>query len=225
MNFPIPTRRDLAAAACVLGGFVVLAGVLLEVAPPGIAQRHAADPLVRAFAAWGSRWLAVGVAAAVCATWIASEPPSRADLARALRLALFGALAALLAAGALRLLAGTSLPAAIPPEESARPGVALGLVAGTLEEALFRLLAMPLALALFARRFGARGTVIAFVAATGLLFALSHQLAGDAWVWRHFATRALLPGALFSLLFLRPGPAFIVSAHATAHLLIPALFD
>ena len=39
------------ANACVLGGFVVLAGVLLEIAQPGIAQRHAADPLVRAGAA------------------------------------------------------------------------------------------------------------------------------------------------------------------------------
>jgi hypothetical protein len=219
-----PSRSEIAAAAVVLACFVALAVLLLRIDPPGVLEQRAADPLIRAFAGWGGRWLAVGVAGAVCATWIAIEMPARDALARAMSLALRGALAAALVAGALRLVFGASLPAAIPPEESARPGVALGLVAGTLEEALFRLVAMPLALQLAARRFRGRTAVAVAVAATGILFALSHQLAGGDIVWRHFAVRALVPGALFSALFLRPGPAFIVSAHATAHLLIPALF-
>jgi hypothetical protein len=219
-----PAQSDIAAAAAVLAAFVALAALLLQVAPPGAAELRAADPLVRFLAGFGGRWLAVGVAAAVCATWIAIETPTRATLAPALRLALRGAIAAVAVALLLRFAFGPTLPAAIPAEESARPGVALGLVAGTLEEALFRLIALPVALALCARRFSGRRAVVAAIAATSLLFALSHELDGGALVWRHFAVRALVPGALMSALFLRPGPAFIVSAHATAHLVIPVLF-
>lgn len=220
-----PAPGEIAVAAVVPLPFVMLLTKLFEVAAPLPEQRIAADPLIRLLDAWGGAWLAIPVVSATCLTWAFLATPSREELRRGLRLALIGALAATFVALALRLVVGDTLPAAIPPEESAKPGLALGLAAGTLEEALFRLIAMPVLLALFARRLGAAAAAAIAVAATGFLFALSHQLGPDAsFVPHHFAIRALLPGALFSALFLRPGPAFIVSAHATAHLWIPALF-
>jgi hypothetical protein len=219
-----PARSEVAAAAAILAAFVALAAALLRLAPPDAAQLRAADPLLHALGPWGGRWLAVGVAAAVCATWIAIEMPARASLVHAARQALRGAVAAGVVLVAARLVFGATLPAAIPPEESARPGVALGLVAGAFEEAVFRLLILPVALQIAARRASGRTAVALACLGTGLLFALAHEAGGGDLDWRRFAVRALLPGAFFSALFLRPGPAFLVSAHAAAHLVIPFLF-
>ena len=220
-----PAPGEIGAAATVLAPFVALAAALLATAPPTAEQRLAADPVIRWIDAWGGTWLPVAIAGTICLAWRLAASPSGDELAQALRLALAGALAATLVALALRVVFGSHLPAAIPPEESAAPGLALGLAAGTLEEAVFRLVALPLLLGIGLRVFDERAAPLLAIAATGLLFALAHQLSPDAdAVTRHFVVRMLIPGAAMSALFLRPGPAFVVSAHATAHLWIPALF-
>jgi hypothetical protein len=80
---------------------------------------------------------------------------------------------------------------------------------------------------LFLRSRMPRGSAIAVaVVVTGFAFAVSHEIGtGDPLVERWFATRFLIPGCAMSLLFFWPGPAFIVAAHCTAHLLIPIAFD
>ena len=64
---------------------------------------------------------------------------------------------------------------------------------------------------------------------SGLLFAGLHELgefmAGDnTLIAQIFLTRFLFPGFFMSWLFFRLHPAFIITAHLTAHLLIPFYF-
>ena len=51
-----------------------------------------------------------------------------------------------------------------------------------------------------------------------------NAVAHDTALTTHFLTRLLIPGCAFSLAALLVSPAFVVTAHCTAHLLIPALF-
>ena len=77
------------------------------------------------------------------------------------------------------------------------------------------------------RRVKALATLV--LAATLALFAtakaLLHVHPDDPAPLAHFATRLLLPGALMSVAFLAVEPSFIVTAHCTAHVLIPFLFS
>lgn len=125
----------------------------------------------------------------------------------------------------LRLLVGPALPDFVPPEESARAGMALGVAAGVLEEAVFRIaLLAPLVLWL-RRRATPRAAAAIAVGVSALAFALSHELGPGAGPFdpRFFAVRFLLPGCAMGALFLFR-PAFLVSLHASAHVAIALLF-
>ena len=49
-------------------------------------------------------------------------------------------------------------------------------------------------------------------------------LLATAFEARFFATRFVVPGRMMSLLFFRPGPAFVVTLHSSAHVGIALLF-
>jgi hypothetical protein len=152
--------------------------------------------------------------------------PSPAALMRSIRLTGAGAAVALAVALALRALVGAHLPAFVPPEESAAPGLSAGLAAGLIEEVLIRLAVLPVALALARRVLDplAAGAVAVLIAAA--VFVLLHQVGPGAAPFMpvYAATRFLFPGALMSVAALYPGPAFVCTAHCAAHLLIPLLF-
>jgi CAAX prenyl protease-like protein len=210
------------AASLVLGPFVATLVVLRLVSPATAAQWAAADPLLHALPFGRGTW-AIAASMLACGLQLRRRWPGRSARREAVRQALAGALAAALVIGVLRELFGAHLPSLIPPEESARPGLLLGLSAGVVEEAIFRLLVLPALLALATPRLGRAAAAVACLG-TGLSFALSHQIAPGPWVARHFATRLLLPGAGMSALALWPGPAFLIAAHCTAHVLMPLAF-
>ncbi len=221
------SREDQASGAAALAPFVVALPVLAALRPPGVEQLAASDPLVQALRAGLGAWGVPAIAAGVCAVAITAGRPGARALRRAAVLALAGALSALLVLGALAWLGHGRLPSFVPPEESPRPGLLLGLEAGVFEEALFRIVLLPALLALFGRRLSSGLAVLAAALSVGLLFAASHRLGPGAGVFRAdlFATRTLVPGVAMSLLYVRVGPAFIITAHATAHLLIPFLLS
>jgi membrane protease YdiL (CAAX protease family) len=99
------------------------------------------------------------------------------------------------------------------------------MTAGYGEEILFRLALLP---ALYLLLLRARATpniaAASSVIATGLAFAVLHQVGSGASPPAYFATRFLFPGCVMSIVFLRVSPTFIVVAHCTAHLLMPVLF-
>jgi len=127
----------------------------------------------------------------------------------------------------MRLAFGPTLPSFVPPEESARPGFTQGLAAGLFEEVLFRLMILPLSYRALLRRLSPRHAAPIAILVTSLAFAISHELGPGAAQFRvdHFITRFAFPGALMSAAYFVPGPAFIIAAHSTAHLLIPILFS
>jgi hypothetical protein len=217
-----PRREDVGAAALVLAAFLGVAAVAGIVAPASPSQVVEADPLVRAV---GGLWPTIAISALVVVGALRLARPDRGALRRAAVLALAGAILAAAIVGVLALAFGRTLPAFIPPEESSRPGLANGLAAGTVEEAIFRIAFLFPAYVWLSRRMSKVAAAVVASIASGVLFALSHELAGDPFALRYFVTRVVVPGAGMSLLFFRPGPAFIVGAHSTAHLFIPVAFD
>ena len=219
-------RQDVSAAAALFLPFVLLFILLLNVAPPTASQLQASDPLVQLVNDYAGLWALGALSAFPALVWIALAPPSGEALLRGARRALAALLTTALGLPLLRLVAGPALPAFIPPEESALPGLALGVGAGILEEATFRLGLLAIAF-VAARRFWRWTPATAFaVVVTGLAFALSHELGpGEvAFDPQFFATRFVVPGCIMSSLFFRPGPAFLVTLHCSAHIGIALLF-
>jgi hypothetical protein len=208
--------RCFACAALLMQPFALYLIVLRWLAPPTAANWAHADPFLRLLPARIAPALGIAVAAA----WLWRAPPERALLGRAAGRALLGAALALLAVGGLRLFAGAHLPSFVPAEESAGPGLLLSMSAGFNEEQAFRLLLLPALLALLSRGMSRRAATVLAVVATGAAFALAHGPAPATWM----ATRFLIPGCLFSAVCLWLGPGFAVSAHLSAHLLLPLLF-
>jgi hypothetical protein len=219
-------KREVSAAAAFFLPFVALAVALHAFAPPTASQLVAADPLVQAARASTFPGVIVLSSAALGIGWLVRLPPGRAALMRGARQALVAVGVATLTALAVRLALGPALPGFIPPEESARPGMPLGMEAGVVEEALFRLALLPACFALFRRRWSASHAALVSLLVTAVAFAASHELGPGAHAFelRHFATRALIPGAFMSALFFRVGPTFLVTLHCTAHVWIPLLF-
>ncbi len=221
-----PRRQDVAAAAVLLAPFALAVAALALARPPGPFERAHSDPLMQLIAPLGGPFLVAALGVVAALVWAAVARPDRAALRAAMLRGLAGAAVAVGIAGAIRLVAGPSLPAFIPPEEGAKPGIALGLAAGVLEEVVFRLALLPLGYAVARRRLGRRASLVVAILVTGLAFSLSHELGpgGGAWDLGHLATRFLFPGVLMSVVFVRIGPAFIVCAHAAGHVVMPAFF-
>ena len=216
---------DVAAASLTALPFAVVLAALQALAPARAAQRAAADPLVQLLEGAGGPWVVVAATVAVAAAWVWIARPRPAHVARAARWGVAGVVSAIALALVLRVLAGDRLPSFVPPEESARPGLTLGLAAGLVEEVVFRLVMLP-ALFFALRRRGAKAAAPLAVVLTGAAFALSHELrpAGGVFDPRFLATRFVVPGVAMSVPFFRPAPALIVCGHCAAHLVIPFLF-
>lgn len=107
----------------------------------------------------------------------------------------------------------------IPPEESAEPGILLGLGAGISEEVIFRLMIVPVAYTLALQVTKPQMAMVVAILVTGVLFALGDEIGPGAgqFQWEHFVTRFVSAGSLMSVLFFWPGPAFVISMHSRAH--------
>lgn len=217
--------RDVGAAAALAAPFALGLIALLVAMPPTAAQAGAADPLIQLLR---GPIAVVPIAVLVLGAWIAAPQtrPDRAALRRALGWAAAGAAAAGLVALGIFAAVGHTLPSFIPPEESARAGLTNGEAAGLVEEVVFRFAVVPLTYALARREANVHSAIAMAALVGGLTFALSHELgpAGGAFEIQYVATRFVFPGVVMSLVFLRLHPAFIVTAHLTAHFVIPALF-
>jgi len=215
-----PSDFGVASLAAVV--FAAILAALAVLRPASEAQRRAADPLVQLIDGRFGVWPVVALPIVAAVAWRRAARPSRSDAAWALS----GVLAAVVVSAAIRALVGSRLPSFIPSEESARPGVTLGLAAGLLEEVVFRLAVLPLVFFALAKRIDRRVAALVAVLVTGALFSLSHELgpAGGAFVSQFMLTRLIVPGAAMSIVALRLNVTFLVCAHCTAHLLIPWLF-
>jgi hypothetical protein len=220
-------EANVSAAALVFLPFVGLFLVLAVVLPPSAEALRSSDPLVQLLESCAGPWAIAVVSALPSLGWLAWALPSREALVRAVR----GAIAGLVVAGVglplLRVLVGPALPAFVPAEESARPGIALGVGAGVLEEAVFRIGLLAVAYLLVQRVWPTRAAVAFAVVVTGFAFALAHELGPGAGPFdpRFFATRFAIPGCAMSALFFRPGPSFLVTLHASSHVGIALLFS
>jgi membrane protease YdiL (CAAX protease family) len=213
--------RSVAAASALVLAFAALLVALDLRVPPSDAERHAADPLVQLLGAHAP-WIIVAATIAVAAAWRRYLRIERRDLIWAFA----GVAVAVALAFALRGIIGPRLPSFIPREESAGPGVTLGVAAGLIEEVMFRLVLLPVTLFVLARRIDHRLATVLAVVITAALFSLSHELgpAGGVFAPRFMLTRFVVPGIAMSSVALRTRMSFLVFAHCTAHLVIPSLF-
>lgn len=226
---PDALRAQTARAAIVSLPLWLLVVVLQTSQTPTADNLAAQDPIMATLGLAGGAFWSPLVGLATIAAWIYVHRASLGDRAawrRDLGFAAAGVLTAALVAGSLRLAVGPELPTFIPPEESSRPGLMLGLSAGMLEEWVFRLGTLPLAYLALRPRIGAKPAALAAAILTAVLFALSHELPPDGGTFDpgHVMTRIALPGVIMSAAYFVLSPSYIVAAHGTAHLFIPLLF-
>lgn len=223
-----PRRRDspasIAASAFLSVVFALYLVVLAALVSPSEEQWREADPILLLLPRWASIWSVPISSVGLAIFWWRVAKPDPATLRRSGIEAALGALTAVAVCGLVRVAVGPELPAFIPSEESARPGFLLSMTAGFAEELVFRLTLLPAWLFVFRRWLSERAAVVLAVILTGLGFTLLHQAGATSFEPRYFVTRFVIPGCAMSLAFLYIGPTFLVFAHGTAHLLIPALF-
>lgn len=219
-----PAMEDFAAAAWITLPFAAYILLLGVVAPFGDAQWSRGDPILhlvpRPIVGWGAPALG-GLAAVV---WALVSRPSLRTLGGAARGAGVGAVVAAAGVLALRLIHGRELPGFIPAEESAAPGPLLSMCAGYVEEVVCRLGVLAVAWRLSSRRLPRTVAVVLSAAASALTFAALHRWGEVEPSNVYFATRLLLPGFGFGVAALVLRPAYVVSGHCSAHLLLPVLF-
>src|SRR5262245_19342669 len=114
-----PRPEDVTVAALFALPFAAYLVVLRAVATPTDAQWAAVDPILTILPRTLSLRLPPLAAVVVAAAWWRFARPDREALRRGALGALFGAVIAGAAAGALRLAVGETLPGFIPKEESA----------------------------------------------------------------------------------------------------------
>ena len=217
-----PTEFSVAALCAV--PFLAIVLVLHFADPATMMEKLHADPLLEPLETLLGTFAVPMLSVAAIMAWLLRTRPARPELQTGLRDAAIGAVLSLTATLTIRVIAGPELPSFIPPEESARPGMLLGLSAGLIEEVFFRLGTLPLLYFALRRRAGEGRARVAAIITTGLLFALSHELSGAEFRPDLFVTRTLLPGCVMSLLCFVLSPAAVVALHCTAHLAIPFLF-
>lgn len=218
-----PHPQDVTVAALFALPFAGYAAALHQLAPPTDAQWSLADPILWLLPRAPTLRLVPVAALLLAVVWWRIARPVGGAWRRGTFGALAGASLAMLGAGALRLIAGRTLPWFIPPEESAGPGFMLSMTAGLQEELLCRLALMPALFFSLRDRVPVAVRAAMAVAATALSFAVWHALGEPTVSVTYFAVRFVLPGCAMSLAWLA-SPAAIVVGHSTAHLLIPALF-
>lgn len=217
-------RATVAAAAGVGAAFAVYLAIMLVASAPTATEWDHADPILRIIPRTLTLVSIVAGGLLTALVWWRYARPGRAVLAAAGWQALLGAIAAVAIAGGVRIVVGDSLPGFVPSEESAAPGFSLSMAAGYAEEVLFRLILVPLIYFPMRRRSGRVASILVAAVVAGLAFALLHQAGPGPSSSAYFATRFLVPGAIMTVAFIVIGPSFVVTAHCTAHILIPALF-
>jgi hypothetical protein len=217
-------QAEAGATATVLVASVALLLAAAAIAPPSAAQQAAADPVLALFA--NPIATTVGCALLVAALWWWREPPDSAALGQAWRRAALGATLAMATLSVVRVLGDGSLPSFLPDEESARPGLALGLAAGILEESTFRFALLAPAIAALRRREASGRAVAGAVAATALAFAAAHEIGPGAGPFDagHFLARLLIAGGAMSWVFVAIGPGFLLGLHVGAHVVLALAF-
>jgi hypothetical protein len=220
-------EEQISAAGGLLAVFAGAVAVLFVAASPTASQLASSDPLVQLATSYVGLWGILVASLVPAVVWWYVRPPSRTALIRAgSRAALaFGAVAVGLSF--LRLMVGPAFPSFIPPEESARPGMALGLCAALIEEGVFRLGLLAVLYVLWVRRGWSRlGAGLASVVITALALALVHEVGPGAVTFhaQYLVSRFVILGCAMGALFLWPGPAFLVAGHCAAHVGIPLLF-
>jgi hypothetical protein len=220
--------QDVAGAALANQPFVVYMLSVSWLAPPTDDHWRHADPILQILPRGVTLTLVPILGVALVLAWFLIAGPKRPtphSLHVAIKQAALGVITAVVVVGALRVLAGATLPAFIPPEESAGPGLTLNMAAGLSEELLFRLVVLPGTFLLAARVVPAGRAATLAIVVTGLTFALLHQAGPGPTSTSWFVTRFLVPGCAMSLMALLLSPSFVVAAHCTAHVLIPAIFS
>jgi len=217
-------RSDVTAGALVAVAYGIILLAIAAASPATPAHWERADPILLLVPRAAMPWLVPALAVAGAVAWRRVARPSRDEARRAALHAGAGVVAAIAMVGALRGLHGATLPSFIPAEESAGPGLLLGLCAGLAEEVLFRVGVLSLVFFALERRAPRPVAGGAAAVISALAFALLHQAgpvpAPAAW----FLTRFLIPGLAMSLVALVVSPSAIISAHCAAHLLIPFAF-
>jgi len=210
---------ETSAAAVAIQPFVLYALALWIFAPSSEAHWANVDPILKivpctvmlAFV------VVVGFASPVVMTRIA-RPEKRAFAWAAIGV-VFGMGLALV----LRAIVGSTLPAFIPSEESAKPGPTLNMMAGVAEEVLFRLALLTATYVFLAKRTTRVTAVLVSALISGVAFALLHHVGPGASSVAWFMTRTLIPGFAFNVVYL-VRPSFLVCAHCAAHIAIPLVF-
>jgi CAAX prenyl protease-like protein len=218
-----PAPEDVAVAALLALPFAGYLAVLRALAPPSDANWLAADPILLLLPRGATIALAPALGVVVALVWTRLAKPGAEAMRAGVRDGIIGAGLVVSIALAVRVAAGPHLPAFVPPEESDAPGFLLSMTAGLEEEIVCRLVVLPALFFFLRARVNAPTTIALSLAATALFFAIWHALGEDAWSATFFATRFVVPGLAMSAVWLG-SPSMIVTGHATAHLLIPALF-
>lgn len=216
-------KKVSGACVCFIPFLVVLmvASIFVEVE---FSQFEHSDPLVRLFGTPLATIVTLLLGVLACVFWFRFKPVSSQEIKVS---ALWGAAGSIFAGGvllAIYFVNGPQLPTFIPPEESSGSGLVLGLTAGMFEEIVFRLMLLPFLLVVLSKRLAAVSTHIASILLIGLLFSLSHELAGDPFQLEYFITRFAVPGIVMSIAFLKLHPSAIVCGHSAAHIGIAVLF-
>ncbi len=221
------SSSEASAAALWLVPFSLLCAVYVFASPPTEAEIAACDAIVRVLLEVAGLWSLPAIGLAVAAGWAVGGAVPPQELRGSLRMGAIAVAAISVALPLLRLVVGPQLPTFVPLEEGARPGLLLGLGAGVVEEALFRLLLLPALFVLSSRVMRRNPAAVVAALATGILFALAHEIGPNATAFdpQHFAVRTILPGAAFSLVAIHLYWAIPVAGHCFAHVLLPLLFD
>lgn len=219
-----PQPADFVAAGLALAPFTVYLVAVALVAPPSLENWAEADPILRLLPGHSAPVVVPLVGAIPGAfLWLRGRPGPDV-LRRASGVAVAGAAFAALAVCGLRLAVGPVLPAFIPADESAGPGLCLSMCAGYGEELVCRLGVLWGAWHVLSPRLPRVPAVALSALACALAFAVLHALGEPEPSTTYFITRLVIPGTLFSLAALVVHPSFVVVAHCTAHLFIPVLF-
>lgn len=201
-------------------GFYTL--ILLLVTTPTEAQWLYADPILkilpRAAVVWGIPILSI----LLFFIWRSLKPLQLEGVYPACKVALAGSATAIVVLLAMRLVDSEHLPSFVPPEESVKPGLLLGMSAGLAEELVIRLIVTPLLFVVLRTRLGFNWSVLITVVIAALSFALWHEAGSGAAAFlpQYFVTRSIIMGlAVFYI-----SPVFVVALHCTVHVFIPLLF-
>ena len=218
------TSSDFAAAALMAQPFTLYLLVMRWLAPPSEENWARADPILQLLPRDINLWAVplLGIGLALGWWWLAR--PSSETLRKSLKFALVGGLIGCLTTSFLRLWWGAHLPAFIPAEENAGPGITLSMTAGYAEELLFRLMLLPALFLWLQPRVSRPLAVGSSIVVSSLGFALLHEAAHPTFEGRLFATRFVVPGCLMGLAALLVNPSFIIGWHCASHLLLPVLF-